>query len=98
VVPHLPLGGHRTRDLAFSPDGATLYVSVGSGSNDADGMGPGIGALSGVNRALEAAWGNETDRADVLTFDPQGKDKRSSQPALATPSAWPWHRPGRCGA
>jgi glucose/arabinose dehydrogenase len=76
VVPHLPLGGHRTRDLAFSPDGATLYVSVGSGSNDADGMGPGIGALSGVNRALEAAWGNETDRADVLTFDPQGKDKK----------------------
>jgi len=77
VVPHLPLGGHRTRDLAFSPDGATLYVSVGSGSNDADGMGPGIGALSGVNRALEAAWGNETDRADVLTFDPQGKDKKN---------------------
>ena len=76
VVPHLPLGGHRTRDLAFSPDGATLYVSVGSGSNDADGMGPGIGALSGANRALGAAWGNETGRADVLAFDPQGKDKK----------------------
>jgi glucose/arabinose dehydrogenase len=38
VVPRLPVGGHATRDVAFSPDGATMYVSVGSGSNDAEGM------------------------------------------------------------
>ena len=30
-------GGHWTRDLAFSPDGKTLFVSVGSGSNVAEG-------------------------------------------------------------
>jgi glucose/arabinose dehydrogenase len=29
-------GGHWTRDLEFSPDGKTLYVSVGSRSNDDD--------------------------------------------------------------
>ena len=33
VVPALPEGGHWTRDLAFSPDGATLFVSVGSSAN-----------------------------------------------------------------
>jgi glucose/arabinose dehydrogenase len=79
VVPRLPVGGHATRDIAFSPDGATMYVSVGSGSNDAEGM----SRLSGGNlqsfiadHALGATWGNETDRADVLAFDPQGKDKK----------------------
>ncbi len=29
----LPIGGHITRDVVASPDGKTLYVSVGSGSN-----------------------------------------------------------------
>ena len=33
VVPHLPEGGHATRDLVFSPDGSRMYVSVGSASN-----------------------------------------------------------------
>src|SRR5262249_28811413 len=72
-------GGHATRDVAFSPDGATMYVSVGSGSNDAEGM----GKLSGTTlqnfiagHSLGATWGNETDRAAVLAFDPQGKNKR----------------------
>lgn len=37
VVPNLPAGGHWTRDLAFTPDGKTLLVSVGSRSNDAEG-------------------------------------------------------------
>ena len=31
-------GGHWTRDLAFSPDDKTLFVSVGSASNDAEGV------------------------------------------------------------
>ena len=35
VVPHLPVGGHSTRDVVFSPDGKTMYVSVGSESNAA---------------------------------------------------------------
>jgi hypothetical protein len=38
VVADLPHnGGHWTRSIVFSPDGKTLYVSVGSGSNDAEG-------------------------------------------------------------
>jgi glucose/arabinose dehydrogenase len=79
VVPRLPVGGHATRDVVFSPDGATMYVSVGSSSNDAEGM----SRLSGASRQnfiadlpLGAAWDNETDRADVLAFDPQGKNKK----------------------
>jgi glucose/arabinose dehydrogenase len=33
VVSHLPTGGHATRDLVFSQDGRTMFVSVGSASN-----------------------------------------------------------------
>jgi len=79
IVPHLPVGGHHTRDVAFSPDGATMYVSVGSGSNDAEGM----GKLSDAelrkwiaDHPLGATWGDEAGRADVLAFDPQGKNER----------------------
>jgi glucose/arabinose dehydrogenase len=80
VVPHLPSGGHGTRDVMFSPDGATMYVSVGSSSNTAEGM----SRLSGsslksfvADHPLGASWGNETDRASVLAFDPQGQNKRT---------------------
>ncbi|HEX7969116.1 MAG TPA: sorbosone dehydrogenase family protein [Stellaceae bacterium] len=34
IVPHIPDGGHATRDVIFSPDGRKMYVSVGSLSND----------------------------------------------------------------
>jgi len=63
-------GGHWTRDLAFSPDGRTLFVSVGSASND----GEGLRAMAA--RVLGASWGEEQDRADVLAFDPCGKHER----------------------
>jgi glucose/arabinose dehydrogenase len=79
IVPNLPVGGHRTRDVVFSPNGQTMYVSVGSGSNVGDAM----GRLSTAelqkwqsDRPLGAAWGNETDRADVLAFDPLGRNGR----------------------
>ena len=56
-----------------------MYVSVGSGSNVGDGM----GKLSRAElpkwqaeHPLGAAWGNETDRADVLAFDPEGRNER----------------------
>ena len=79
IVPHLPVGGHATRDVAFSPDGKTMYVSVGSGSNDAEGMAE-LGARElqawAADHAVGATWGNESDRADVLAFDPQGKNER----------------------
>ncbi len=79
VVPHLPTGGHRTRDVVFSPDGTTMYVSVGSSSNDAEGM----RRLSAAelqswqsSHPLGTTWGSEARRADVLAFDPQGKNER----------------------
>ena len=76
IVPSLPGGGgHWTRDIAFSPDGKTMFVSVGSGSNDAEEMEPLPGAELAsfeATHALGAAWGPEENRADVLAFDPDG--------------------------
>ncbi len=68
-------GGHWTRDIAFSPDDSKMYVSVGSASNLADHMGdktPADAQAFDADHGLGAAWGPETDRADVLTFTPQG--------------------------
>ena len=53
-------GGHWTRDIAFSPDGKTMYVSVGSHSNVDD---------SDTHPA-------EKDRADILAFNPDGSGQR----------------------
>jgi glucose/arabinose dehydrogenase len=50
-------GGHWTRDLEFSPDSKSLYVSVGSRSNVSDDD-------------------TEKRRADILAFDPDGKNER----------------------
>ena len=48
VVPSLPDGGaHWTRDLAFSPDGKTMFVSVGSATNDADSLKSAAARLGG---------------------------------------------------
>ena len=57
---HLRGGGHWTRDVAFSPDGKTMFVSVGSHSNhdDAD------------------THPQERHRADILAYTPAGKDFR----------------------
>jgi glucose/arabinose dehydrogenase len=33
IVPRLPTGGHATRDLVFSRDAGTMFVSIGSASN-----------------------------------------------------------------
>ena len=62
IVPDIPGGGrlrgggHWTRDVAFSPDGGTMYVSVGSHSNhdDAD------------------THPEEFHRADILEYTPIG--------------------------
>ena len=68
-------GGHSTRDIRFSPDGARMFVSVGSASNVAEDM----PRLRGAKlkqwidaHPLGAAWGDEEGRADVLSFDPEG--------------------------
>jgi glucose/arabinose dehydrogenase/mono/diheme cytochrome c family protein len=69
-------GGHWTRDIAFSSDGARMFVSVGSASNVAEGMKKKsldeLRAWEAVH-GLGATWDDEEDRADVLVFDPQGK-------------------------
>lgn len=73
------VGGHTTRDLAFSGDGRRMLVAVGSGSNIAEGMpnkSPEDLAAWRSNHALGAAWGREFDRADVLSFDPDGGDRQ----------------------
>jgi glucose/arabinose dehydrogenase/cytochrome c2 len=73
VVAQLPSGvGHYTRDIAFSPDGKRLFVSVGSGSNVADMMSkktPGQVRSWEAEHGLGAAWDAETNRAAVLEFD-----------------------------
>jgi glucose/arabinose dehydrogenase len=80
VVPSLPGGGgHWTRDVVFSADGKTMFVSVGSGSNVAEAMTPLPGAERAAfeaNHALGATWGAEENRADVLAFDPDGRNMR----------------------
>jgi hypothetical protein len=52
-----------------------MLISVGSAGNDGEGMGSAPGGLPSWNgsHALGASWGSETDRAAVLTFDPDGK-------------------------
>jgi glucose/arabinose dehydrogenase len=80
IVTQLPAGrGHSTRDVVFSKDGSKMFVSVGSASNDADGMGkldPAGLRKWEQDKPAGAAWGSETERADVLVFDPQGKGRR----------------------
>jgi glucose/arabinose dehydrogenase len=76
VVAELPRGGgHTTRDIVFSRDGKRMLISVGSRSNDAEGSGgPAQGLEAWIGgHPLGAGWGGETDRADVLMFDPDGK-------------------------
>ncbi len=72
-------GGHWTRDIGFSPDGRRMYVSVGSASNVAEQMArksvPDAKAFDAAH-GQGAAWGPETDRADVLAFDPEGRGRR----------------------
>ena len=80
VVAEVPHGGnHYSRDVVFSADGKTMFVAVGSGSNVAEGMGtldPAALAAFIKDKPLGATWGNETERADVLAFDPDGKNRR----------------------
>jgi glucose/arabinose dehydrogenase len=66
----LPTGGHWTRDLQFSRDGAMLFVAVGSASNvDDPDTSPG-----------------EALRADILAFDPDGSHRRVYASGIRNPS------------
>jgi len=71
LIADLPHGaGHWTRDLQFSLDGKTLFVAVGSASN--------------VSESDSAA--QETDRADILAFDPDGSHRRIYASGIRNPS------------
>jgi len=81
IVAKLPSAerGHWTRDVVFSKDGSTMFVSVGSASNVAEEM-PKLDetALKKwiAEKPLGAGWGAEEERAAVLAFDPDGKNRR----------------------
>jgi glucose/arabinose dehydrogenase len=79
IVAQLPSGGHSTRDVVFSKDGSKMFVSVGSASNDAENLvklDPVALRKWEQDKPAGAAWGSESERADVLVFDPQGKGRR----------------------
>ncbi len=79
VAPLPDGGGHTTRDIVFSPDGRTMYVSVGSADNVAEGMShepPGGVAAWEATHGRGASWGDQEGRADVLAFDPDGGNRR----------------------
>ena len=70
-------GGHTTRDIAFSRDDKRMFVSIGSGSNAAEGMSR--MSSDAIHRweaehGRGAAWDGEAGRADILVTDPNGHD------------------------
>jgi hypothetical protein len=81
VVPQIaPTAFHHwTRDIVFSADGRSMYISVGSASNVGETMPreqPADIKTYQARRGLGAAWGDEESRADVLEFDPDGGNRR----------------------
>lgn len=68
TLPHQP--GHWTRDLRFSADGRTMYVGVGSISNNDD----------------SDAEPDERNRADILAFDVDGSHPRIHASGIRNPS------------
>lgn len=82
VIPELSetSGGHTTRTLAFSKDGKTMLLSIGSATNVAADIGPKPPlplAQWEQRHGVGASWGVETDRATVMAFDPDGKNRRT---------------------
>ena len=74
IVPALPQGagqlpgqGHWTRDVAFSADGSTMFVAVGSCSN------------------AQEQGEDETERAAILAFNPDGSNRRVFASGLRNP-------------
>lgn len=71
-------GGHTMRSLEFSADGKRMLVAVGSASNVAEDVPASTPEAIAAYEAVHGAggtWGNEEDRADVLVFDPAGKNR-----------------------
>ncbi|RZJ13739.1 MAG: c-type cytochrome [Rubrivivax sp.] len=82
VVPRLSqaVGAHSSRTLVFSNDGRTMFLSIGSATNVAEGIGKTPPeSLVGweAKHGMGAAWGEEEGHAMVLAFDPDGKNRRT---------------------
>jgi hypothetical protein len=82
IVPHLTdtPGGHTTRTLAFSQDGKTMLLSIGSATNVATeipAQPPEPLAQWEARHGVGAAWGVEQDRATVMAFDVDGANRRT---------------------
>ena len=93
VVPSLPAGrGHWTRDLAFSPDGKTMFVSVGSASNIAEDMpdapAEGLAAFAADARARRRLGRRGEPRRRARLRSRRRRACASSPPASATAPAW----------
>ena len=78
IVPRLTdsQGGHSTRDVVFSLDGRRMFIQVGSGSNVGGSMSkkPPVDIhLWEAEHGRGAAWDAETNRADILVTDPEGR-------------------------
>jgi len=73
-------GGHWSRDVAFSKDGTRMFVSVGSQSNFAEGLMQPKSSVELVawerDHGTGASWATEADRATVLSFKPDGTDRK----------------------
>jgi glucose/arabinose dehydrogenase/cytochrome c2 len=80
IIPQLsPVGGgHYTRDIAFSPDGESMFVSVGSQSNVAEGLMEPKSAAEiqawDAQHGLGATWGQEENRAMVRVYEVGSSD------------------------
>jgi glucose/arabinose dehydrogenase/cytochrome c2 len=85
IVPQLYPGaavGHSTRDIAFSPDGKRMFVSVGSASNVAQDMSKKTVAQARAwdqQHGLGASWDAESNRAAVLVFEMSEGQVKSSK-------------------
>lgn len=79
VISGIPSEHHWTRDVVFTPDGKTLYLSVGSGSNIAEqvtGLPEGGIEKWAKEKPLGMMWGEEENRAAVFSYTPDGKDMK----------------------
>ena len=70
-------GGHTTRDIAFSADGKRMLVAIGSSSN-VPRVTPRPQNLADLERdnGPGAVWGGDAGRAVVLSFTPEGQDRK----------------------
>lgn len=91
IVDCIPPTHHWTRDILITPDGKRLLLTVASGSNVALDMFPVPRVpedLDGWNKThpLGSAWDTEEGRGNILSFNPDGTDRKILATGLRNPS------------